>query len=150
MSYLPRPQTWRQLICLQLETCLSHLFFCGEVILRACSRTLARCTGIAHCWLQRTPRGNKLDCALLGCRESVAERLTGTYPLLGQGMRAPRRAMPRPRRDAAYGQHWRSSPTAAKQNAKNDCDDQTRRTCASAMVCGRVLLRVRACLHRPV
>ena len=37
---------------------MSHLFFCGEVILRACSRTLARCTGIAHRWLQRTPRGN--------------------------------------------------------------------------------------------
>ena len=62
------------------------VFFCGEVILRACSRTLARCTGIAHCWLQRTPRGNKLDCALLGCREPGVDRVAGKYPLFGQAL----------------------------------------------------------------
>ena len=37
---------------------MSHLFFCGKVLSRACSEALARCTGIAHCQAQRTLRGN--------------------------------------------------------------------------------------------
>jgi len=40
---------------------LSHLFFSGEVLSRACSEALARCTGIAHCQGQRTLRGNNRD-----------------------------------------------------------------------------------------
>ena len=37
---------------------MSHLFFSGEVLSRACSEALARCTCIAHCQWQRTLRGN--------------------------------------------------------------------------------------------
>ena len=40
---------------------MSHLFFSGEVLSRACSEALARCTGIAHCQGQRTLRGNNRD-----------------------------------------------------------------------------------------
>jgi hypothetical protein len=47
---------------------LSHYFFCGDDIPRTCSRIRARCTSIAHGWLQRTLRGNiarSQGCALL-------------------------------------------------------------------------------------
>jgi hypothetical protein len=45
----PLENNLSQMICLQLETCLSHVFFDGEVPSRACSEVLACCTGIAHC-----------------------------------------------------------------------------------------------------
>ena len=49
-----------QLICLQLETCLSHIFLTGEVSSWACSETFACCTGMAHRWGQHTLWGNSL------------------------------------------------------------------------------------------
>jgi hypothetical protein len=39
---------------------LSHLFFVGEVLSRACSEALARGTAIAHCQGQRTLWGNNM------------------------------------------------------------------------------------------
>ena len=40
---------------------MSHLFLSGEVSLRACSGALACCIGMAHCWAQRTLRGNECE-----------------------------------------------------------------------------------------
>ena len=40
-------------LSLRLETCLSQSFFCGEALLRACSRTLARCIDVLRPGLSR-------------------------------------------------------------------------------------------------
>ena len=50
----------RQLVRLQLETCLSHEYDDGEVFARACSETRSRCAGIAHSQPLRAHQSNIL------------------------------------------------------------------------------------------